>query len=81
MKPANLFVKRPIVVEAYQTTKEQRIETPEGTLIASPGDWIIKGVNGETYPCKPDVFQKTYIPLNRLGPFRRYLLHFLLRQT
>lgn len=36
------------------------IETLEGTMIASIGDWIIKGVNGEFYPCKPDIFEKTY---------------------
>lgn len=36
------------------------IETLEGTMIASRGDWIIKGVNGEFYPCKPDIFEKTY---------------------
>lgn len=37
------------------------IETLEGTITASRGDWIIKGVNGEFYPCKPDIFEKTYI--------------------
>ena len=31
-----------------------------GSLIASQGDWIIKGVNGEFYPCKPDIFEKLY---------------------
>ena len=36
------------------------INTLEGTMVASPGDWIIKGVTGEYYPCKPDVFRKTY---------------------
>lgn len=36
------------------------IETLEGGHIVCPGDWIIKGVNGEYYPCKPDVFKKTY---------------------
>ena len=38
------------------------IETLEGTLTASPGDWIIKGVKGEFYPCKPDIFEATYDP-------------------
>lgn len=37
-----------------------KIETPEGTMKASVGDYIIKGVNGEFYPCKPDIFEKTY---------------------
>lgn len=36
------------------------IDTLEGTMVASPGDWIIRGVTGEYYPCKPDVFNKTY---------------------
>lgn len=37
-----------------------KIYTLEGTMKASIGDWIIKGVNGEFYPCKPDIFAKTY---------------------
>lgn len=36
------------------------IETLEGTMAATPGDWIIRGVNGEFYPCKPDIFEKSY---------------------
>ena len=36
------------------------IETLEGTMIASKGDYIIKGIKGEFYPCKPDIFQATY---------------------
>ena len=36
------------------------IETLEGTMLASPGDFIIKGVKGEFYPCKPDIFKATY---------------------
>jgi hypothetical protein len=36
------------------------VETLEGFMEASIGDWIIKGVNGEFYPCKPDIFEKTY---------------------
>jgi hypothetical protein len=36
------------------------VETLEGTHIACPGDYIIKGVKGEVYPCKPDIFDKTY---------------------
>ena len=38
------------------------VKTLEGEHIASKGDWIIKGVNGEFYPCKPDIFEKTYEP-------------------
>lgn len=36
------------------------IKTLEGEHIATIGDFIIKGVNGEFYPCKPDIFEKTY---------------------
>jgi hypothetical protein len=39
-----------------------KIQTLEGDMIATLGDWIIKGVNGEFYPCKPDIFDKTYEP-------------------
>jgi hypothetical protein len=38
------------------------IHTLEGVMRAGKGDWIIKGVNGELYPCKPDIFNKTYDP-------------------
>ena len=36
------------------------IHTPEGTMRASVGDWIIRGVQGEFYPCKPEIFAATY---------------------
>lgn len=36
------------------------IYTLEGLITALPGDYIIKGINGEFYPCKPDIFEKTY---------------------
>lgn len=39
------------------------IETLEGTMRADKGDYIIRGVNGEYYPCKPDIFEKTYEPV------------------
>jgi hypothetical protein len=38
------------------------IETLEGAMTASRGDWIIKGVKGEFYACKPDIFVMTYEP-------------------
>ena len=38
------------------------IKTLEGTMTAFPGDWIIRGVKGELYPCKPDIFAATYEP-------------------
>ena len=54
------FRKIPVVIEAYQTDEELEIETLEGTMKANKGDWIIRGVKGELYPCKPDVFDMTY---------------------
>jgi hypothetical protein len=39
------------------------IETLEGKMTASPGDWVIRGVAGEFYPCKPEIFQATYDPV------------------
>ena len=36
------------------------IHTLEGVMHADPGDWIIRGVQGEFYPCKPDIFEQTY---------------------
>ena len=36
------------------------ISTIEGVMVAQPGDWIIRGVQGEFYPCKPDIFTATY---------------------
>ena len=54
------YRKKPIIVEAYQTDVELDIETLEGVMHASVGDYIITGVNGEKYPCKPDIFEKTY---------------------
>lgn len=54
------YRKKPVLVEAYQTDKEMIIHTLEGDMKASIGDYIITGVNGEQYPCKPDIFEKTY---------------------
>lgn len=39
------------------------IQTLEGTMRAENGDWIIRGVAGEIYPCKPDIFAATYEPV------------------
>lgn len=39
------------------------IHTLEGQMLAMPKDYIIKGVNGEFYPCKTDIFEKTYEPV------------------
>lgn len=51
----------PVGVAGYNNnTEEMWIRTLEGLHTASKGDWIIKGVKGEFYPCKPDIFDMTY---------------------
>jgi len=40
------------------------IRTLEGEMCAQPGDWIIRGIKGELYPCKPDIFAATYEPVS-----------------
>lgn len=48
--------------EGYAT-----IKTLEGEMRADVGDWIIRGVKGELYPCKPDIFAATYLPVDEDG--------------
>lgn len=56
------FMDKRVISE--NTEQEQlSINTLEGTHWVSPGDWVIKGVKGEFYPCKPDIFEKTYEPV------------------
>ena len=70
------YRKKPVVVEAIQWSRTGDhpkvslwkdghgwIKTLEGGHIVTPGDWIIKGVAGEFYPCKPDIFAMTYEPV------------------
>ena len=56
------YRKKPVVIEAEQNTSNGAvyINTLEGKMRADPGDWIITGVKGERYPCKPDIFEETY---------------------
>ena len=58
-----------IVVTRGMMTQEVRcveIKTLEGTMVGNVGDYIIRGVNGELYPCKPDIFEKTYEKVEEL---------------
>ena len=64
------YRKKPVIIDAYQTDKEMDIETLEGIMHASVGDYIITGVNGEQYPCKPDIFEKTYEPVRSFDPHK-----------
>ena len=48
------------VIDSIRQTGKLKINTLEGNVVASIGDYIIKGVQGENYPCKPDIFEQTY---------------------
>ena len=54
-----VFIEQPLYIE-YEDVPVLIIRTLEGDMRASVGDWIIKGVKGEFYPCKPDIFEATY---------------------
>ncbi len=63
------FRKKPVIIEAEQyrpgledgiNLDGPYIKTLEGNLQISPGDWIITGIKGERYACKPDIFKATY---------------------
>ena len=69
-KAVKKYRKKPIDIEAYQTDKVMYIETLEGTHKADIGDYIITGVNGEQYPCKPDIFEQTYEPVNNANTLK-----------
>lgn len=49
-----------VVGEDGQAVYRPCISTLEGVLMVSEGDWIIRGVQGEFYPCKPEIFEQTY---------------------
>jgi hypothetical protein len=85
------FRKKPVVVEAEQfdgtveeanriglevTVTEMGVRTLEGFMKASPGDWIITGVKGERYPCKPDIFEKTYELVSEVDSAQDPMLQF-----
>lgn len=68
------YRKKPVVIEATQwfkdgdhpaVTDSGLIFTLEGYMIVTPGDYIITGVKGEHYPCKPDIFELTYEPVEQ----------------
>jgi hypothetical protein len=59
------YKKKPVEITAELNEYEPRIiHTLEGDHLANIGDWIITGVQGELYPCKPDIFQQTYEPVD-----------------
>ena len=68
------FRKKPVIIDAEKWQGPDTdlrvitdhggsyIPTLEGLMFITEGDWIIKGVKGELYPCKPDIFEMTYEP-------------------
>lgn len=50
----------PAVIAEAGDDEAGYIDTPEGRLRVTPGDWIITGVAGENYPCKPEIFKQLY---------------------
>lgn len=50
----------PLQNETFRANGKLTIPTLEGKMVADINDWIIKGIQGEFYPCKPDIFEKTY---------------------
>jgi hypothetical protein len=64
LRVALKFKKKPIPVEAVQIDKEESLDTLEGKMTGQPGDWKIKGVEGEEWFIKDSIFRKTYEPLD-----------------
>lgn len=61
----NWFIGSPFVERyKHQHCDSFCINTLEGKMTANFGDWVIKGVKGELYPCKPDIFEMTYEAVN-----------------
>ena len=58
------FIPRGVLTSAYPDGCSLYIKTLEGGHVASKGDYIIKGIKGEFYPCKPDIFEMTYEAVN-----------------
>lgn len=54
------IVHKPNQLVAYETKEEQYLVTLNGIVKTNPGDWIITGVNGEQYPCDPEIFKQLY---------------------
>jgi hypothetical protein len=57
------YRKKPVIIEARQLTEDITIQTLEGIMHGNAGDYLIIGVKGEMYPCKPDIFAATYEPV------------------
>lgn len=54
------YRKKPIIIRAALLTREMDIDTKEGIMHGNVGDYLISGIMGELYPCKPDIFLASY---------------------
>ncbi len=61
------FRSKPVVITAERLTEPLTVQTLEGDMHANPGDWLIKGTEGEYYPCKDSVFRRKYEPIDKDG--------------
>ena len=62
-KPDMVFlkaVKKPIPIECFRMDEPFEVETMEGLMRGNKGDWLMKGVSGELYPCADEIFRKSY---------------------
>ena len=59
------YRKKPVIVFAALMEEPFEVDTLEGTMHGNAGDYLICGVKGEYYPCKPDIFEATYEPRNK----------------
>ena len=67
--PFSHYRKLPVVIHAVQIFNTFEVDTLEGMHTGSPGSFLIRGVHGELYPCKPDIFAETYELVD--NPFAR----------
>lgn len=55
--------KTTVLIEAIRMPVSFQVGTLEGVMSGDAGDWLITGINGEQYPCKHEIFMKTYEPV------------------
>ena len=54
------YIKKPLIIQAKRMDGDFQCDTLEGIMKGNKGDYLIRGINKEFYPCKPDIFKKTY---------------------
>jgi hypothetical protein len=62
---SNEYVKKPVKIRAVKLECPVMIKTLEGVMVGNTGDYLIEGLEGEFYPCKPEIFLKTYEKVKR----------------